>query len=150
MRLSSTSTRFYKRVFPLLFFGMCASLVVGTLLSRPFDPWLLVLFGGMALLGFFVLRAVVRPLADEVFDEGDELLVRRGELKERVALSNIMNVSVSNQRPPRVTLRLVTPGVFGAWIVFLPERTGPSLDGRDSVVDALVERIHRARARASH
>jgi hypothetical protein len=51
-----------------------------------------------------VSYAMTRNLVDEVFDDGDSLLVRfRGE-EERIPFSNIDDVTAWNARPARITL----------------------------------------------
>jgi hypothetical protein len=102
----------------------------------------------MATFGWAILRRFVWDLVDEVYDGGDYLLIKNDGQEDRVALSNIMNVSASTfLNPPRVTLRLVAASRFGKEIVFCPAsgaRFNPFAP--NAVVDRLIERVHEARA----
>ena len=86
-------------------------------------------------------------MADEVWDGGDHLLVKIGDQSESVPLANIMNVSASTLvNPPRITLRLVSPGRFGQEISFSPLRNSMfNPFARNAVADDLIERVHRAK-----
>ena len=86
-------------------------------------------------------------MADEVWDGGDHLLVKIGDQSEPVPLANIMNVSASTLvNPPRITLRLVSPGRFGQEISFSPLRNSMfNPFARNAVADDLIERVHRAK-----
>jgi hypothetical protein len=75
----------------------------------------------MAIFGYFVMKKLVFDLADEVFDDGDSLVVRFGSEEERIPLSQIINISYSYMsNPSRVTLTLRTPGRFGKEVTFSP------------------------------
>ena len=80
-------------------------------------------------------------------DVGDALMIRNGGRQERVALSDISNVSYASfVNPPRVTLSLRTPGAFGSRVTFCaPIRLVPF--STSPVIDALIERIDAARRR---
>jgi hypothetical protein len=124
-QLSSKSTFFYKRVFPILWFGFLAVFVATTFLGGAVEknPMFLIVPCVMIVFGFILFRKLFWDLADQVDDGGDFLVVKyRGE-EENVPLSNIMNVSAStNVNPPRITLRVVQPGKFGTEIVFSPKK----------------------------
>ena len=71
MRLiSSRTTFFYKRIFPVFWFGFLAIFVAITLLSgqamRSFDPMFFVGPIVMTILGWLIMRRFVFDLADEV------------------------------------------------------------------------------------
>lgn len=103
----------------------------------------------MAVFGFIIMKKLVWDLADEVDDGQDFLLVRNRGEEEQVPLSNIMNVSSTVfMNPPRVTLRLVTPGKFGQEITFTPTagfRFNPF--ARNPIVEDLIVRVDRARSK---
>jgi hypothetical protein len=148
-RISGRSTFFYKRIFPLLFAGFFVVIVGVAMLGsrRPPSP-LIFMPPLLALsLGYLLMRKLVWDLADEVWDGGDHLIVKKGDRQESVALANIMNVSASTLvNPPRITLRLVTPGRFGQEISFSPPRNSLfNPFARNPVADDLIERAHRAR-----
>jgi len=103
----------------------------------------------MAVFGYFFMKRFVWDLVDEVYDCGDFLLVRNRGMEENVALSNIMNVSMSiGANPPRLELRLVKPGRFGTEIAFSPTRPfsfNPFV--RNPVAEDLMVRVDRARSK---
>jgi hypothetical protein len=152
MRISSALTPFYKRAFPLLLFGIVVVVVTAVLQDEaaqgtlPFFAMPILLMGTV---WFFVFRKLIWDLVDEVEDHGDYLIVRNRGEEERIALTNIMNISASSFiNPPRVTLRLVKPGRFGSEVTFSPtKRFTLNPFARHPVVDELIERTHRARSR---
>lgn len=150
-RISSTWTFFYKKVFPLLWFGFLAFFVVSTILlgAMNADPTFLIGPVLMAVFGFFLMKKLVWDLVDEVYDCGDFLLVKNRREEDRVALSNIMNVNLSTfVNPPRITLRLVNPSKFGQEISFSPI-TGFSLNpfAKNQVAEDMIVRVDQARSR---
>jgi hypothetical protein len=105
-------TFFYKKAFPLFWFGFLAVFLATSLYGEAFEesPLFLIVPSVLAVFGFFLFRKLVWNLADEVFDGGDFLLIKYRGYEERVPLSNVMNVSAStNMNPPRISLRLVKP-----------------------------------------
>lgn len=149
-KISSGSTMFYKKVFPLIWFGFLAFFVVTAVTGGAIQDgqWIfLVMPGFMAVFGFFLMKKLVWDLVDEVHDCGDSLLVRKGNEEERIALSNIMNVSAStNMNPPRITLRLVRPGRFGADVSFSPpSRISFNPFAKNPVAEDLIVRVDKAR-----
>jgi hypothetical protein len=149
-RISSSRTFFLKRILPLLYFVIvCAPIVLGLTMPQPPPAPLLVVPVILSVVFFFVLQKFIWDLADEVYDGGDYLLVKKGDNEERVPLSNIMNVSSTLMvNPPRVTLRLVKPGKFGKEIVFTPDRPFTlNPFSPNEIVDRLIERVDQARRR---
>lgn len=149
-RISSDWTFFYKKVFPLLWFGFIAVFIGLALITDAVekDFMILVIPCIMAVAGFVMFRKLLWDLADEVLDGGDFLRVRYRSEEEDVPLLNIMNVSAStNLNPPRVTLRLVEAGKFGSEIVFSPQRPltfNPF--AKNEIVEDLIERVYKARS----
>jgi hypothetical protein len=99
----------------------------------------------MMIVGYIMMKKLLFDLVDEVLDAGDALVVRNGDREERVALSDIMNVGYSPyMNPPRVTLSLRNPGIFGdkvsfcAPVSFMPFSASP-------IIDELIKRIDAAR-----
>jgi hypothetical protein len=101
----------------------------------------------MAVFGYLLMKKLLWDLADEVLDGGDFLIVRTRNQEERVPLSNIMNVSTSILvNPPRVTLRLISPGKFGNEISFSPATPFSfNLFARNVVAEDLIIRVHNAK-----
>jgi hypothetical protein len=148
-RISSRSTFFNKRIFPLIWFGFLAFFVIAQFLVKRPEGGVPVVFFifpiFMAALGYLLMKNLVFDLADEVFDAGDSLVVRFGSEQERIPLSRIINISYSHLvNPPRVTLTLRTPGRFGKEVTFSPpQRFVPF--AKTPVVADLIERTDAAR-----
>ncbi len=140
-----------KRVFPTLWFGFLAFVIVVGIVNRAGakDMTFFVIPIVMAGFGVFIMRKLVWDLVDEVYDCGDGLLVRNRGEEELVSLSNVMNVSVSTYvNPPRISLRLITPGKFGSEIAFSPV-TGFRLNpfAKNRVAEDLILRVYQATSR---
>ncbi|MDU0457824.1 MAG: hypothetical protein RW306_03735 [Geobacteraceae bacterium] len=148
-KLSSKLTFFHKKLFPLLWFGFLASFIFGALKDRIYEkaPMALIVPCVMAVFGIFIMKKLVWDLADEVYDYGDFLLIRKSEREERVPLSNIMNVSAStNMNPQRITIKLVQPGMHGAEISFSPA-TSFTMNpfSKNKIAEDLIVRVDQAR-----
>ena len=148
-RISSRTTFFNKRVFPIIWFGFVAVIFLVPLLGaktkgRQAAPFLFFpIF--MAAFGYLIMKKLVFNLADEVFDDGNSLVVRFGNEEERIPLSEIINISYSYlTNPSRVTLTLRTPGRFGKEVSFSPpQRFVPF--AKSPIVADLIERTDAAR-----
>jgi len=149
-RISSRTTFWHKRIFPIVWFGGLAAFAGAALLTSaladrtPFFPFI-VLPVLMALFGYVIMRKLVFDLVDEVWDDGTSLIIRNRGQEDRVPLSNIMNVSYSPLiNPPRVTLTLRQPSNFGAEISFsAPVRFIPF--AKSPVIEDLIRRVDAAR-----
>ncbi|MGY3039804.1 hypothetical protein ACVWWQ_001427 [Rhodanobacter sp. TND4EL1] len=159
-RLSSSSTGFYKRVFPVLWFGFIALFLAFALWARlhpdsvdgaPPDLMFLVMPLLMGAIGWVVYRRVVSDLMDEVWLDGDWLVVtNRGE-KRRVPLTDVMNVNATTTtNPRRITVMLRTATPFGSELNFMPAspRRLFSLFQPDPVVMNLIRRVDALRQAA--
>src|SRR3984885_4636790 len=149
-RISSRTTFFYKRIFPAFWFGFLILLIAIPLFfggmrdGPPPFPLLivpLIMFG----FGYFVMKKLVFDLVDEVWDDGETLLIRNGGQEQRVAFRDIKNVSYSTViNPPRVTLSVRQPTIFGDQIAFVaPVRLVPFTTS--PVINDLIERVDQAR-----
>jgi hypothetical protein len=148
-KISSGTTRFYKWILPVFWFGFLALFVTVPFREAPAELplFFLVVPCLMAAFGFYFMKNLIWNLLDEVQDGGDYLLVRKGSDEERIPLSNVMNVNASTYlNPPRITLRLVKPGRFGGEISFLPV-TGLRINrfARNPVAEDLMVRAYQAR-----
>jgi hypothetical protein len=149
-RISSRTTFWYKRVFPIVWFGVLALFIAVGAFSSAFGngtqlfPFI-VMPAVMAVIGYAIMKKVVFDLVDEVWDDGSALTVRDKGREERIALSNIMNVSYSPlMNPPRVTLMLRQPSNFGSEITFsAPIRFTPF--AKSPVIEDLIRRVDAAR-----
>ncbi len=132
-----------------MWFGPIAFVVLKMLMGGAMRDSLVLVFPLlMAALGFFLMKKFVWDSADEVYDCGDFVLVRKGGEEERVTLSNVMNVSMSTypNSSNRITLRLANPGKFGKEISFFPA-TKFTLNpfAKNQVAEDLIVRVDQAR-----
>lgn len=101
----------------------------------------------ITVIGYFVFKKLIWDLVDEVWDDGDTLIIRNRNQEERVALWEISNVSYSIfVNPPRVTILLRRPSIFGKEISFSPPATFWPFS-RSPIVVELIERIDAKRRR---
>ena len=81
-RLSSKMTFFNKRIFPIIWFSIPALILLGGSVAAwkrtqiPFQLFVVPI--GLTIFGFFILKLLVFDLLDEVWDEGEALLLRNG------------------------------------------------------------------------
>jgi hypothetical protein len=147
-RISSRMTLYYKRVIPLVMLGFVLILIAVPFAAGQSPPWPAILVPlAICAFGYFVMRKLVFDLVDEAWDAGEALVIRNRDQEERIALSAIMNVNYSPfVNPPRVTLTLRTPGIFGDTITFCaPLRLIPFT--KNPVVEDLIRRVDAARMR---
>jgi hypothetical protein len=153
-RISSKRTIFYKRVFPVLWFGFIAFFLVVNVLTRQRTHAaaipILIVPVVMVIVGYTLFRRLVFDLVAEVWDDGDTLVVRNAGVEERVPLRNIINIGYSSlTNPERVTLTLRDPGPLGKEITFMPLPRPFSFQwlSRNPIIDELIERVDQARRR---
>ncbi len=101
----------------------------------------------MVVFAYFLMRKLVFDLMDEVWDADDALIVRNGKQEDRIALSEIKNVSYAIvMNPPRVTLSLRHQSIFGNELSFCaPVRFLPF--SKSPIITELIERIDAQRRR---
>src|SRR5437867_3926603 len=125
-RISSRATFYQKRIIPLISAGILIAFI-----ALPLGIWLhagqypplpfLVMPVAIGIISFFVWKKTVFDLVDEVWDVDDALIIKNKGQEERVALSDIVNVSYSPiGGGQRVSLLLRRPSVFGDRIHFCP------------------------------
>lgn len=154
-RISSKRTLFYKRLFPVFWFGFLAIFVLAALLAsrRTHVEVIPMLIAPvvMAVIGYMLFRRILFDLVDEVWDDGDALVVKNAGMEERVPLRNIINIGYSLlTNPERVTLTLRDAGALGKEITFMP-LPRPFLFrwlSRNPIIDELIGRVDQARRRA--
>lgn len=124
-RLSSATTPFYKWVFPLLwvtivvFSGSMLWLVPKAGDDPVWLQFLPLLF--MLVVGSIIYKLRIADLLDEVWMDGDQLLLRNRGEKARVSLRDVMNVNVTTMsNPRRITLMLRSDSRFGRNLNFIP------------------------------
>ena len=151
-QISSRLTFFYKRVFPIIWFGfliafMVGPTVIGWRTGQAPQPMFFIVPVVMMGFGYFIMKKLIFDLVDEVFDVGDALLVKRGSQQEQIPLSDIINISyIQLANPPRVTLSLRQPTSFGDKVTFCaPTRLMPFAPS--PMIDDLIKRVDAARRR---
>jgi hypothetical protein len=152
-RISSKMTFFYKRIFPAFWFGFLILLLLliavplffGGAPDNPPPYPLLVVPLIMMGFGYFLMKKLVFDLVDEVWEDGEALLIRNGGQEQRVALRDIKNVSYSAViNPFRVTLSVRQSTTFGEQIAFMaPVRFVPFTTS--PIINELIERVDQAR-----
>lgn len=123
-RISSSWTWWHKKAFPIFFFaflGLASLAGLHGVIQRQAPAPTLLIPVGMAAFGYILMRRLVFPLMDEVWIQGEELIVRNGDKEDRFQIGNIINVEASEfTSPERITLTLKGPSTFGREIAFLP------------------------------
>jgi hypothetical protein len=151
-RISSRMTGFYKRVFPLLWFGILAVILAVTasvLRHAPGVPMAVLLIPvGVMGLGYILFRTLLSDLMDEVWDNGSELIVVNDGHVDHEPLAGIANISYSGfTNPKRAVVMLRRPGRWGAKLAFIPLRSSIRILslGDNAMIDELVRRVDEAR-----
>jgi hypothetical protein len=122
--ISSGQTFFLKKIFPFIWYGVLIAVAVAALATGSWkaEPQAVLAPVLMMLVGYFVMPLGIRDLADQVLDDGSFLLVRKGRVKQRIALEEIEDVHVTRtDNPARLTLKLRVPGKLGKQVVFIPK-----------------------------
>ena len=151
-QISSRMTFFYKRVFPIFWFGFLTLFMVGPAViswnnGQAPQSMFIIMPIFMMVFGYFIMKKMVFSLVDEVFDVGDALLVKNGSHEEQIPLADITNISYAQMmNPPQVTLSLRQPTNFGDKVTFCaPTRLIPF--ATSPVIDDLIRRVDAARRR---
>jgi len=136
---------------PYIFFGLLGLLFFALLMSGAYEasPMLLVGVGVMAVWGFCCMLSSQRDCVDDVFDCGDDLLVKKSGEEDTVPFSNIINVNFSKNPQnisAQITLRLASPGKFGTEISFAPPpKIYLGFPPRNEIAEDLLVRAEKAR-----
>lgn len=127
-RISSSMSYHFKRTIPILGFGAFSAALVAALSQRPMPVETVGVLAVAIVVGGVVSYRYLRDVLDEVYDDGERLLVRNGGVEDTVPLRDVVAVSSARWRTlVRLTLTLSAPGKFGDKIVFLLRDT--FLDG---------------------
>ena len=96
----------------------------------------------MALVGYVVMKYFLLDLMDEVYLDGDDLVILNEGGEDRFPLANIVNVDDTQfVNPERITLTLRHASRFGGEVVFTPtKRLWPF--GKHPVAKELIRRAH--------
>jgi hypothetical protein len=120
-RISARSTFFLKRIFPIFF-----SIVAGGMFLNPkridAGGWPLAIFYSLiaATVAFALVKRIHSVYTDEVFDDGDKLIIRNGGREDVVSFKDIQEVQVDVMRPSGITIHFRRDSIFGRSIKFLP------------------------------
>lgn len=148
-RISSRMTFVNKRLFPLVWFGFLAFVVLISMYSmikkREFQIVFFIIPIVMAVFGYLIMKKLVLDLVDEAWDVGDALIVKNKNEEAHIPLSEIMNISYSYvMNPPRVTLTLRHPSRFGVEVTFMPPTSFIPFK-KSPIVTELIERVDTMR-----
>jgi hypothetical protein len=149
-KISSDRTFFIKRVFPLIWFGFLVIfttvVLTGAITGKSeFNIMMLIVPIMMAAIGFFVFKHLCFDLADEVYDCGEYLLVKKGNYEDKINISDIINISYNHlQNPPKASLRLRNESKLGQEISFSPTVKLMSFK-KNPIIEDLILRVDRAR-----
>lgn len=127
-RVHSRVTFWIKTIVPSFYVAACLLLTVRAL----WDGWQDGVSSGFALVPLAVLSAgmivfyrFVFTLADEVWDVGSALRIRRGSVTEIIALGDIVEVKESfTTKPKTVTIVLKAPSRLGSRVKLVPPYEG--------------------------
>lgn len=133
----------FKYLLPcVVYIGVCAWMVADeSKKPRPDYPTLAITFVIVAVIMAVVFKRRMWGLADEVFDGGDHLVVRRGKREARIELLNVSGVSVDSGPPTKITLQLKLPSDLGTKVEFLPYRKSRNPLTTSSIADDLLKRV---------
>jgi hypothetical protein len=148
-KLSSRSTFFFKRIFPVILFGFIIFFILTAVFvdrrDRTADVMIFVVPVFMAVVGYFIMKNLVFDLIDEVYDEGSTLLFKNNGKTVRINLTDIKNVSYSVMvNPPRVTISLRHKTEFGDELSFSPPASLIPFK-KNSDITELIDRVDKAR-----
>ncbi len=148
-RLTSQWTFFYKRVFPVFWFGFIGLFLLVAIFASgkkhgP-DMMFFIVPIVMAVFGYFFMKHLLFDLIDEVYDEGPTLLFRNSGKEVRINLADIKNVSYTTAvNPPRVTISVRYETELGKELTFSPPTSIVPFKKNRDIVD-LIDRIDRAK-----
>jgi hypothetical protein len=123
-KISTSLTVVNKRVLPGFVFGMLAflfCLAIRDVMAGRAPLLILVVLFLVTLFVYALMRLFIFDLMDEVFLDGDDLVVRNRGDEARIPLSHVTNVSATIlTNPGRITLTLSELSIFGRKITFSP------------------------------
>lgn len=123
-KISSGMTFWHRRAFPVFWFGFLAlwsALAAPAIIKQGASIFILLMPLAMAAFGYLLMRWLIFPLADEVFLDNDDVIVRKDGKEARFPVRQIINVDSSVMvNPERITLTLREPCELGREIVFSP------------------------------
>ena len=143
-RLSSRMTFFYKRVFPMMWFGGIGLWTIGALAAMAVKGeqqlplvFMMAVPVMLAVFGYILMSALVFDLVDFACLDQDHVYIKNKSSEQRIALEDIINVNNTYLvNPERITLTLRNPGPLGREVTFMaPVRLWPF--GRHALANEL-------------
>lgn len=143
MKKISGSTFYYKKLFPVLGGGFLIFFFIASLSSDAPVIFLIVPIV-MAIVGYKILNEIILNMADEVYDNGDELIFHKGNKVQHVNLQDIINIDhIYMSAPVRVVVHVKKKGTIGKELGFLLPTRFATI--KSPYVRELIERVDRAR-----
>lgn len=142
-KLSSDKTFLHKTVYPVFMLAIALvmlGILVGYMFREQQFSLLVVGFIGLAMVYVYTeYRKRAVGLVDEVWDDGDSLLVKNGDQQERIAIANIAKIKYGGIGNSHfVLLTLHEPCVFGNELRFVPPRKVFQFFKNRAVVDLAI------------
>lgn len=142
-QISSDATQVYKRALPIILPLYCLFFLAALLDNVGMGVIVVLVFSTAFFLWY---RSIVVPLADEVWNEGECLRVKRRGIEERIRLEDIAHLEGPTlHNPPRVTLTFSAPNQLGDSVTFMPKGGRGNLFLKDSVIKELERQIYLVR-----
>lgn len=116
MRKVSASPFYLRNVFPILWFGGLLFLSMNVFGNPGLSNDVGYALIATGIVGSILSRVLALKLADEVYDEGDSLLMRRNDTEQRIYLNQIRKISIHNNT--WITLKTTNEGALGKSIRF--------------------------------
>ena len=147
MKKISGSNVYFKKVLPVFWFGFLAFFTVTSFASGAAcnSVMFLIMPILMAVFGYVLFKKLVWDLVDEVYDLGNELLFKKGNLEQRINLRDIVNIDYSQMSSPeRIVVNVRYEGPLGNELVFNPPARFFRFS-KSPLIKELIERVDRAR-----
>lgn len=145
-KISSSMTVFYKKVFPILWFGALVPNFIYQLINPvesydlPISP--AELFFSMIVFGYLLMKFLTFDLVDQVFDKGNNLVIINSGKEIDVPIKSIENISVQMfTNPERATIHTNINTPLGKKIVFMP-LTSLIPFKKNKTLQNLIERVN--------
>ncbi|WP_444942273.1 hypothetical protein ACJJI3_09565 [Microbulbifer sp. ZKSA004] len=148
MKKISGSTFYFKKLFPSVWFGFLVFFIItAALLGAMAKSFMFVVVPAfMMVFGFLFFKKSLWDLADEVYDEGDSLMFRKGDKEQRVYLKYIINISHTQmQAPEKAVLHLRKEGAIGKELAFNPPMRF-NMFTKNPMVNDIIKRVDRAKS----
>jgi hypothetical protein len=146
MQKISGSTFYFKKLFPTVWFGFLFIFFIISLSSGASQESFMFLIVPifMAVFGFILFKKLVWDLSDEVIDEGECLLFKKGSKEQRVYFKDMININHQMSSPEKITIHSRESGDLGKELSFNPPMRFNPLSKNTLYVE-LIERMDSAR-----